>query len=306
MSAVNLRLSPRIRRALADGRPVVALESTVITHGLPRPDNLELAEDLESEVRSLGAEPATIGVLHGTLVVGLEPVEVRALDAAAADKATHWNLAAIMTRGGDAGTTVATTLLAAAAAGIEVFATGGIGGVHQAPFDESADLHALARHAVVTVSAGPKSILDVPATIERLETLGVPVIGYGTPWVAGFHAATADVAAAARADTPQQVAEIFRMHRSLGLPGGILVTKPVSEGMDPADLAELLAAAAQDAADAGLRGKDTTPFLLARLAERSDGGTVEVNTRLLRENARLAAQVARALADVAIPSGALP
>lgn len=283
---------------------MVALESTVITHGLPRPDNLQLAADLEAEVERGGAEPATIGVLGGELVIGLDTDELHVLDAGPADKASYWNLAALMTRAEHAGTTVATTLLAAEMAGIEVFATGGIGGVHHTPFDESADLRALARHAVITVCAGPKSILDVGSTLERLETLGVPVVAYRSDEVAGFHAPLTEHAAPARADTPHEIAAIYRTHRRLRLPGGVLVTNPVSEGFGARELADLIDRAQRDAVAENLQGKDATPFMLARLAELSEGRTVRVNTRLLRENARLAAEVARALAEATQPTGA--
>ena len=309
MCGVKLRIGTRIRHALERGDPVVALESTVITHGLPRPENLHLANALEAEIRRGGAEPATVGVLEGELVVGLTPDEVRELDAGGATKASTWNIAAILASGASAGTTVATTLLAAEAAGIRVFATGGIGGVHPRPFDESADLQALARHAAITVSAGPKSILDVAATVERLETLGVPVVGYGTDRVAGFHVPETDLPAGCRADTPREIADIFRAHRALGLSGGILVTKPVSEGLTAEALRVWLDRAEHEAVEEATRGKDTTPFLLARLAELSAGATVDVNVRLLRENARLAAEIACALRkeDVTAPpfSGAL-
>lgn len=306
MLGVNLRISSRIRRALDLGEPVVALESTVITHGLPRPDNVRLAHALEADVREAGAEPATIGMLDGDLVVGLTRAEVEELDAAGAAKASTWNVAALSAARAHAGTTVATTVLAAERAGIEVFATGGIGGVHEHPYDESADLAALARHHVVTVCAGPKSILDVTATVERLESLGVPVLGYQTDRVAGFHVATTDVPAARRVDAPEDVAEIYRRHRELGLPGGVVVAKPVSEGLDPEQAGTWIERARRDAAQAGVRGKDTTPFLLGRLAELSRGATVEVNLRLLRENARLAAAIARALVTSRRLTGALP
>lgn len=305
MEDVKLRISPRIQGALDADRPVVALESTVITHGLPRPENLQLATDLEAEVRGAGAEPATVGVLAGELVIGLEPAEIRALDAGPSDKASYWNLAALVAGGANAGTTVATTLLAAESAGIRVFATGGIGGVHDTAFDESADLRALARHSVITICAGPKSILDVPATIERLETLGVPIIAYRSDRVAGFHAPHTQYPAPCRADTPHEIAEIYRTHRDLRLQGGILVSNPVSEGLESDELTKLVTRAKHDAAERGLRGKDTTPYLLARIAELSHGATVDVNTRLLRENARLAAEIAYALAEAPHLTGAI-
>lgn len=283
---------------------MVALESTVITHGLPRPDNLALAAELEDVVRAAGAEPATIGVLAGELIIGMERAEIEALDAADADKASAWNLAALLARGASAGTTVATTLLAAESVGLRVFATGGIGGVHDEPFDESADLLALSRHRVVTVCSGPKSLLNVHATMERLETLGVPVIGYRSDWVAGFHVSHTDIPAPSRADRPEDVASVFRTHTALGLRSGLLVTNPVTAGLNPGELAGLLDRAKRDAQAHGVRGKDTTPFLLARLADVSGGATVTVNRRLLRENARLAAEIAHALVDVSHASGA--
>jgi pseudouridylate synthase len=291
-----IRVANHVAAALAARRPVVALESTVLTHGLPRPANLELALRLEAVVTEAGAVPATIGVLDGHAVVGLERTQLERLAYAAVDKATSWNLAAIVARGGSAGTTVATTLHIAAAVGIEVFATGGIGGVHHEPFDESADLGALARYPLVTVAAGPKSVLDAAATLERLETLGVPVLGWRSDRVAGFHVPLTDLPVPVRVDETADVAAVFRAHRGLGLPGGILLSQPVAEGLD----ADAVAAWTREARDAvhaaGHRGKDVTPALLAAIAERSDGATVTVNLRLLEANARLAAAVAAALA----------
>lgn len=293
---MNLSIAPRVRSALDSGRPVVALESTVVTHGLPRPHNLELARDLEAIVRRHGAEPATIGVLEGRVIVGLSGDETARLAGGPADKASLWNLAAITAQGRSAGTTVATTLHLAARAGIGVFATGGIGGVHGTPFDESTDLVALARCRAVTVCAGPKSILDAAATLERLETLGVPVVGYRSGRLAGFHVPLTDLRLPARADSPGEIAAIWRSQRELGLDGGLLVSNPVSAGLEAAALARWRAQAEAEAAQQGVHGKDSTPFMLARLAELSGGDTVEVNLRLLHENAALAAEIAVALA----------
>lgn len=295
MTAVSVRIAPPVRRALDEGSAVVALESTVVTHGLPRPHNLELARDLEAIVRDAGAVPATVGVLSGRLIVGLSDEELTRLAHADADKASLWNLAALCASGRDAGTTVAATLHAARQAGIEVFATGGIGGVHDAPFDESTDLTALATTPVVTVCSGPKSILDAPATLERLESAGVPVVGYRSDRLAGFHLPTTDLPLPIRVDSPDEIARIYRMQAQLGLPSAVLVSRPVSRGLDPDDLAGWLSDARRDAEAAGVRGKDTTPFLLDALARRSEGASVEVNLRLLRENAALAAQIARSL-----------
>lgn len=292
-----MRLSPRISEALQAGHPVVALESTVITHGLPRPANLELARTLEKEVRANGAEPATIGILAGEIIIGLSENETEQLAAANADKASLWNLAALVQQRRNGGTTVAATLHLAAKAGIRVFATGGIGGVHPGAFDESTDLVALSRYPLVTVCAGPKSILNVPATLERLETLGVPVVGYRSQHLAGFHLQLTDLPIPASAADPAELARIFNRHLELGLTGGLLVSNPVSQGMDQADLDRLRERALADAAAAGIQGRETTPWLLARIAEISDGLTVDVNLRLLRENSALAARIATELAQ---------
>lgn len=299
---------------------MVALESTVITHGLPRPRNLEVARELESAVRQQGAVPATVAVLAGELVVGVAEDELerlagdpgknrnaehdsrenrgaegRTVETETVEKASLWNLGALLARGADAGTTVAATLHAAAGAGIDVFATGGIGGVHSQPFDESADLLALARSQVITVCSGPKSILLAGATLERLETLGVPVVGHRSTRLAGFHVRETDYPLPASFDSPEELARAFRKHMELGLPGGMLVSNPVSQGLEPGELARYRKTAEQDAADAGVSGKELTPFLLGRLAELSESRTVEVNLRLLLENARLAARIAVAL-----------
>lgn len=299
-----MRVATRVEEALLAQRPVVALESTVITHGLPSPQNLELARSLEDEIRSAGAEPATIGILEGQIVIGLSEDETRQLAGADADKASLWNLAAIVSQRRSGGTTVAATLHLAAAAGIRVFATGGIGGVHPAEFDESTDLVALARYPVITVCAGPKSILNVPATLERLESLGVNVVGYRSDRLAGFHVPLTDLPVPARADEPAEIADIWQVREQLGIPGGMLISNPVSQGLDQAGLDRVRARAAADAEAAGIKGKDTTPFMLARIAELSEGSTVEVNMRLLRENAVLAARIARGLAD-AVPENSL-
>ena len=294
-------VAEHVAEALGAGRPVVALESTVLTHGLPRPANLELAVRLERVVAEGGALPATVGVVDGRLRVGLDAGELERLATEQVDKASPWNLAAIAARGGCAGTTVAATLHAAAAAGIEVFATGGIGGVHHEAYDESADLAALARYPVVAVSAGPKSVLDAAATLERLETLGVAVVGWRSDHLAGFHVGETDLPLPARADSPEELAAAFRTHRALGLAGGMLVSQPVTDGLDPATLNAWLEGAHADARARGVRGKGVTPALLAALAERSEGETVAINLRLLEANARLAAALAGALADARPP-----
>lgn len=305
MRAVNFRASEPVRHALDEGRPVVALESTVITHGLPRPQNLELARDLERTVREAGAVPATVGVVAGEPVVGLDDAELERLAGAPAEKASLWNLAAVLARGENAGTTVAATLRIAAAAGLRVFATGGIGGVHDHPFDESADLQALARYPLVTVCAGPKSILDQEATLERLESLGVPVIGYRSDTLAGFHVPLTDLPLPVRCDDPDLIAEIARRHaRDVG--GGIVVSNPVSEGLSREELEGWTARARAEAEERGVRGRRITPYLLQRLAELSAGRTVEANLRLLRENAALASRIAAAPALRGAPPREVP
>jgi len=296
-----VKLAPRVEEALRQARPVVALESTVITHGLPHPRNLELALQLEETVREHDAEPATIGIVDGTPVIGLDRAQLELLATKPAQKASLWNLAALLASGASAGTTVATTLHFAHAAGISVFATGGIGGVHAESFDESADLPALARYGLVTVCAGPKSILDQAATLERLETLGVPVIGYGSRLLAGFHVPTTDLPVPVTLDTPEEIAGAFAVQRELQLATGMLISNPVSDGMQREELDAFLLRAQEEARERNLSGKDVTPFLLARLAELSGGRTVDINVRLLLENAQLAARIASAIAREGSP-----
>lgn len=294
-----MRLSNEVSRSLAFGQPIVALESTVITHGLPRPTNLELAQKLEQTVREAGAIPATIAVLEGEVVVGLSTEELEAIaHDETADKASLWNLGAIVAQKRSAGTTVASTAFLAHKAGIRVFATGGIGGVHPHPYDESADLLELSRTPIIVVSAGPKSILDLAATTERLESLGVALLGYKTDHLPAFHSPQSPYKLPARVESPEEAARAFQAARDLGLPGASLVLNPVSQGLDFAQVEGWVGSATQEAARTGVQGKALTPFLLSRLAELSGGQTVTVNLRLLEENARLAAGIAVAIARV--------
>lgn len=279
----------------------MALESTVITHGLPRPQNLALAQTLERTVRDAGAVPATIGIIGGDVVVGLSSDELEHLATTNASKASLWNLPDIVSKKRDGGTTVAATLHLAAQVGIKVFATGGIGGVHFDDFDESADLMALSRHPLIVISAGAKSILNQAATLERLESLGVPVVGYGTDRFAGFHVPETDLRVPARSDSPGEVARAFQAARALGLPGALLVAKPVSQGLQHAEVKGWLETSLQEAKEQGFSGKDLTPFLLTRFAALSDGRATHVNLRLLQENARLGAEVALELARPLAP-----
>ncbi|MBN1641544.1 MAG: pseudouridine-5'-phosphate glycosidase [Anaerolineae bacterium] len=298
-----VRIAPQVERALADGRPVVALESTLISHGLPYPQNLETAQLLEATVRAHGALPATIAVLGGVPRAGLSADDLARL-ATAADvrKVSRRDLPVVVAQGVDGATTVAATMIIAAAAGIEVFATGGIGGVHRGqPFDISADLPELAATPVVVVCAGAKAILDLPLTMEWLETHGVPVLGYGTDTLPAFYTLSSGLPVDARVDTPAQAAAIVRAKRRMGLRGGVLVTVPAppEEALPRQAAEEAIEAALREAEARGVHGKETTPYLLAQIAERTGGESIRANIALLRNNAAVAAQIAAALAHPA-------
>jgi len=298
----RLAVGDEVAGALRDGLPVVALESTLITHGLPHPSNLEVARAAETAVREQGAIPATVAIRGGRILVGLDErtlAELAGLPPGAARKASRPTLAAALAGGGWAGTTVSATMLAADAAGIRVFATGGIGGVHRgAPFDVSSDLDELARTPVAVVCAGPKSILDVPATLEILETHGVPVVGLGQPNLAGFFAEDSGVASPLVADDEGALAQLVATHLGLGLGSGILVAVPVpaDEALDPEVAESSAARAASEAEAAGIHGPALTPWILARVAELTDGRSVRANRALIVNDARVAARLARALA----------
>lgn len=292
-----MRLHPEVAHALKTRQAVVALESTVITHGLPRPVNLDLACKLEDTVRRAGATPATIAIVKGEVVVGLSLHELHAIAADdTADKASLWNLAALVAQGKSAGTTVAATSFLAHRAGIQVFATGGIGGVHPHPYDESADLLELSRTPILVVSAGPKSILDLAATLERLESLGVALLGFKTNHLPAFHSPASPYPLPARVGSASEAARAFLAARGLGLPGATLVLNPISQGLDFSQVQRWVGQATQEAARAGVSGKALTPFLLRRISELSGGQSDKANLRLLEENAGLAAQIALALA----------
>lgn len=290
-------LSSEVARARALNLPLVALESAVITHGLPVPENLQSAREMESEVRALGATPATIAVMEGKVCVGLNEVQLERL--AKADKklkisSRDLSPAIILRESG--GTTVAATLAVAYVAGIQVFATGGIGGVHrQAPFDVSADLSQLARTPVVVVCAGAKAILDLPATLEALETLGVPVIGYQTDEFPAFYSRNSGLKVSARADSPDIVARLAYCHWSLGMESAILVTvpPPAEEALPNGEVQRAVHQALREAQEAKVIGQEVTPFLLRRVSELTKGASRRANMALLRNNARLAANIAR-------------
>lgn len=294
----SFKLSKEVAAARTAGKPIVALESTVITHGLPQPQNLALAREMEAIVRAEGAVPATIAVLDGRICVGLEETELEQLAGdAAASKASSRDLAALVAAKGSGGTTVAGTLRVAALAGIRTFATGGMGGVHRgSQWDVSADLHELARQPLVLVSAGVKAILDIPATLELLETLGVPVVGYGTSQFPAFYSVSSGQPTSAQVNTPQQAAELARVHWELG-GGGTLVANPLpAEAAIPnADVEQWIAAAQAEAEKQSISGQAVSPYLLKRVSELSQGRSLQANLALLKNNARLAAAVAKEL-----------
>jgi pseudouridine-5'-phosphate glycosidase len=292
-----------IVRALNIGLPVVALESTVITHGLPYPQNVMLASDMETEVRDEQAVPATIAVLDGRIRVGLSPDEVKRLGH---DQNVHKistrDFAPAIAQGWDGGTTVAATILAAHRVGIQVFATGGIGGVHRTAgvpagfnHDVSADLPTLAQIPMIVVCAGAKAILDLPATLEYLETFAVPVVGYGTDKFPAFYSPDSGLPVSVRADTPGEVASIARAHWELGMPGAVLVVQPPPQevAMPLEAVNAAIEQALYEAGISGLRGQAVTPFLLERVADLTHGSSLQANLGLLRNNARLAAKIAR-------------
>jgi pseudouridine-5'-phosphate glycosidase len=294
-----LTVLPEVAEALAAGQPVVALESTIVSHGLPRPDNLRIAREIEQAVRRGGAVPATIAVVEGRPRIGLDDAALTQI--ATRDdvvKVSTRELAVLVARGGTGATTVAATSHLAALAGIELFATGGLGGVHRGArttWDESADLQSLATTGVAVVCAGVKSILDVPATLERLETLGVPVLGYGTDAFPGFYLSDSGHRLEWRVDSPEEVAEVLASRRALGTDDrGLVLANPLPPGdqVDPALHERLLRNGLRAAEEAHVRGKDVTPFLLDFFHRESGGATLTANITIVLRNAELAARVA--------------
>ena len=279
--------------------PIVALESTVLTHGLPRPQNLQLAHDMERAVREQGATPATVGFLDGTLHIGLTEGE---LDRLSSERNPHKvgprDFATVITQGASGGTTVAGTMLACKQADIKVFATGGIGGVHhERRFDISADLQALASIPMFVICAGAKAILDLPATLEVLETMSVPVIGYGTKEFPAFYSRDSGLEVSVKLDTPQDVVEFARAHWRSGQQSAVLVANPIPTGdaIPASDLTSILEEASEDAQAKHVHGQELTPFLLQRINELTKGKSMQANLALLLNNARLAAQIAKAV-----------
>jgi pseudouridine-5'-phosphate glycosidase len=305
-------LSPEVAKARAETHPIVALESTIITHGMPWPQNLEMARTVEAEIRRHGAIPATIAVLDGVLHIGLDPEQLEALARTSdAAKLSRADLAVCMAEGRTGATTVAATIIAAALAGIEVFATGGIGGVHQGAensFDISADLSELAETYVTVVAAGAKAILDLPKTLEVLETKGVPVIAFGQDSFPAFWSANSSLRAPLRLDDPAAIAKAHILRGALGLAGGQLIANPIpSEAEIPAEIMlPHIAQANAEAAAQGISGKAVTPFVLSRLLELTEGRSLEANIALVLNNARLGAKVACELSKqrISLSSGA--
>ena len=298
-----LSISDEVRQAIEDKRPVVALESTIISHGMPYPQNVETALRVEQTVRQHGAVPATIAIINGKPKAGCTQSEIEHLgkQGPKAVKTSRRDLPVVVARKEDGATTVATTMIIAAMSGIRVFATGGIGGVHrgaETTMDISADLEELAVTPVMVVCAGPKSILDLGLTLEYLETKGVPVIGYQTEELPAFYTRTSGFRVDCRMDTPRQIAEVFNTKQLLGLQGGMLVTNPVPEqySMPPEVINGAIEQALKEAEQMHIHGKQLTPFLLAKIKEITQGDSLDTNIQLVLNNAALAAQIAKELA----------
>ena len=300
-----LDVKPEVAEAIAQGKPVVALESTIISHGMPYPQNVQTALAVEQIIRDHGAVPATIAIIGGRLKAGLtvEEIEYFGKKGQAIHKASRRDLAVLCARGEDGATTVATTMIIAHMAGIPIFATGGIGGVHrgaETTMDISADLEELAQTPVMVVCAGAKSILDLGLTLEYLETKGVPVIGYGTEELPAFYTRQSGFGVDYRIDTPAELAAAFRASLDMGLPAGMLVTNPIPEefAMPKAVIDQAIDQAIAECNAKGIHGKATTPFLLARVAELTGGDSLASNIRLVYNNAMVAAQTAVAMAEL--------
>lgn len=310
--ALPLKFSPEMIEARAARLPIVALESTIITHGMPYPQNVETAMLVERTVRDNGAVPATIAVIDGALHIGLTVGELQVLGRAQdVAKLSRADIAACIATRGTGATTVAATMIAARLAGIEVFATGGIGGVHRGgelSFDISADLRELAQTPVNVVAAGAKAILDIPKTLEVLETLGVPVIAFGQDAFPAFWSRDSGLAAPLRMDSPADIAASHVIRGRMGIPGGQLIANPIPEAEEipPADLAPLIARALSEATEQGIAAKAVTPFLLARIFELTHGRSLRANIALVLNNARLAAAIAREISEMRIGASQSP
>lgn len=300
-----LEIAPRIQKALDENRPVVALESTIISHGMPYPQNVETALKVEEIVRENGAEPATLAIIGGKLKVGLSPEEIEAFGkkGLAISKASRRDIPVLCARGQDGATTVAATMIIAALAGISVFATGGIGGVHRGAeitMDISADLEELAVTDTIVVCAGAKSILDIGLTLEYLETKGVPVIGFGTDELPAFYTRQSGFGVDYRMDTAAEVAAAFAAKQALSLHGGMLVTNPIPQeyAMDAGEIGRVIEDACVEAGQKGIKGKETTPFLLDKIKQITAGKSLDANIQLVYNNAKVASQIAAELSKI--------
>lgn len=301
----NIRYSPEVAEAIINGKPVIALESTIISHGMPYPQNVETARNCERIAREEGAVPATCAILNGELCVGLTDGQLEYLGKAgqAVTKTSRRDIAVVAARGGDGALTVAGTMILASMAGVRVFATGGIGGVHRGAtetMDISADLEELGRTSVAVVCAGAKSILDIGLTLEYLETKGVPVIGFGTDEMPAFYTRASGFGVDYRMDAPEEIAAVLDKRSELGLAGGTLIVNPIPEenSMDRKMIDAVIEAAVKKANSLGIKGKKITPFLLAEIKDVTGGSSLEANIALVYNNVRLAARIARAMKPV--------
>lgn len=299
MDQKSIIYSTETKAGINTGKPIVALESTVLTHGLPRPQNLQLAHDMEQAVHKEGATPATVGFLDGSLHIGFSDAELKRLaNEENVYKVGPRDFATVIAKKACGGTTVAGTMFASQHANLKVFATGGIGGVHRdAPFDISADLQALASIPMIVVCAGAKAILDLPATLEYLETMSVPVVGYGTDEIPAFYSRESGLEVSIRLDSPQQIVDFAHAHWDAGLHSAVLVTNPVpeTEAISKSEMEPYIEQANREAHEQGIHGKALTPFLLPRISELTGGKSMRANLALLLNNAHLAAQISRAL-----------
>lgn len=302
-----LDIAPEVQEAIQQGRPVVALESTIICHGMPHPKNVETALQVEAAIRDLDATPATIAVIHGRLKAGLTEAEINTLGGKGqrVTKASRRDLPFLVARGEDGATTVAATMIIAEMAGIRVFATGGIGGVHRgvnATMDISADLEELSRTSVAVVCAGIKSVLDIAKSLEYLETKGVPVVGYQADIVPAFYTRSSGFAVDYRIDSPEEAAAAMHARWKMGLAGGMLINAPVPEehALDPQHIEDVIEDAISEMHRKGITGKDTTPYLLARIADRTEGRSLQTNIGLMLNNAKLAARIAAEYARMSL------
>ena len=297
---MKIKVNPEVQKALDEGRPVVALESTIISHGMPYPQNVETALQVENIVRENGGVPATIGIIDGVGVVGMTPEEIEEFGKKGQEipKVSRRDLPMIMASGSWGATTVATTMILANLGGVEFFVTGGIGGVHRGAeqtMDISADLEELSRTNVTVICAGAKAILDLPKTLEVLETKGVPVLGYTTDELPAFYTRKSGLKVDYKVNTPKEAAEIVRMKRELKLDGGVLITNPIPEedSMDADKINAVIDDALREMDEKGIKGKDCTPFLLAKVAEITEGKSLEANIKLVFNNAKVGTQIAK-------------